>query len=377
MSLSASVNNNTTSFPQTSNNTTQSLNNSNMNNLQSGQSDTIADIQNLQTIENELLNQLELNLAQGNLTTDEVNSSINQINSIATMRMNLYDSLGSYNEFYQTNLQFANNTLYQQTQVLNILESKLNENRKKILALAENKNNNIRLAEINSYYGEKYKAQSRFMKIIIILIIPVLVSAILVKNNILPYEVFKFISVIVGVITFFFLINQLYFFTSRNNMQYQETNYTFNTKNVNSSSAFDASGNDASGNDVSGNDPWYIHNTSSTCQGSNCCSTGMSFDTSLNQCVDVESFENLSPANTPSLSSNKNALPLPTSENTKKENDKLTSQNLDYNSYKNSTNINQNESINWDNILASFNNLISSKKPDYTMGMESLSGYNK
>lgn len=352
-----------------SNDTTQQLNNQNMNNLESGQSDTIADIQNLQTIENELINNLELNLAQGNLTEEDVNTTINQINSIATMRMNLYNSLGSYNQFYQTNLQVANNTLYQQTQVLNILESKLNENRNKILALVENKNNNIRLAEINSYYGEKYKSQSRFMKIVILLILPVLITAILVKKNILPYIVFKIVSVIVGVIAFFFLVNQLYFFSTRNNMQFQDTNYKFNTKNISTgSSAFDASG-----NDPSGNDPWFVNNkssNSSVCQGSNCCSNGMSFDTTLNQCVDsTESFATLTPKNTPTLSSSKNALPLPTPSNMKKETNPLNSQNLDYNSYKKETTQSTNESSNWDYILTSFNNLISGKKPDYTMGM--------
>ena len=376
MSLSASLSQTSNNATQQLNNTTtQQLNNANMDNLQSGQSDTLSDISSLQLIETDQLNQLEMNLASGNLTADEVNNSINQINSIATMRMKLYDSLGSYNNFYQTNLQVANNTLYQQTQVLNILESKLNENRNKILALAENKNNNIRLAEINSYYGDKYKAQARFMKIVIILILPVLISAILVKRNLIPYKVFKYISVVVGVITFFFLVNQLYFFSTRNNMQYQETNYTFKTKNTATNSAFDSSG-----NDPSGNDPWYRNNSNSNppvCQGSNCCSNGMSYDSSLNQCVEVESFENLSPANTPSLSSSKNALPVPVSENMKNEINPLTSKSLDYNSYKNSTNKKSSESMNWDNILASFNNLISGTKPDYTMGMESLVGYSK
>lgn len=370
---------------QLNNTTTQQLNNANMDNLQSGQSDTLSDINALQLLETDQLNQLEMNLASGNLTAEEVNNSINQINSIATMRMKLYDSLGSYNDFYQTNLQVANNTLYQQTQVLNILESKLNENRNKILALAENKNNNIRLAEINSYYGDKYKAQAKFMKIVIILILPVLISAILVKRNLIPYNVFKYISVVVGVITFFFLVNQLYFFSTRNNMQYQETNYTFKTKNTdsNANSTFDSSGNDASEND-----PWYTNNSTSNpsnpsnpnaCIGSNCCSNGMSYDTTSNQCIELESFETLAPANTPSLSSSKNALPIPSpvSENMKTENNPLISKNLDYNSYKNTTNKKSNESINWDNILGSFNNLISGTKADYTMGMESLVGYSK
>jgi hypothetical protein len=361
--------------------TTQKLNNANMDNLESGQSSTIADIQNLTLIETQLTDDLRISLAQGNLTAEQVQQSIDQINAVNSMRMNLYDSLGSYNEFYQSNLQFANNTLYQQTQVLNILEGKLNENKTKIMALTENKNNNIRLAEINGYYGDKYKAQSRFMKIVVILILPVLISAILVKKNLIPYNVFKYISVVVGVITFFFLANQLYFFSTRNNMQYQETNYTFKTKNTGVSSSVDSSG-----NDETVDDQWYTSKTTtnpSTCTGADCCSTGMSYDNGSNQCVELESFVNLQhlqPKNTPSSSSNKNAvsgsLPASSSENMK-DNDNLKSQNLDYNSYKKDTTKKWSESEIWESISSSVNNLINNTKPDYTMGKESLDGYNQ
>ena len=367
--------------------TTQSLNNSNMNSLINGDSSTTANIQNLQNIENQLLQNLEMDLAQGNLTESEVNTTIDQINSISSMRMNLFDSLGSYNQFYQTNLKMANDTLYQQTQVLDILETKLNDNKKKILALAENKNNNIRLAEINSYYSEKYKAQARFMKIVILLILPVLISAILVKRNLIPYKVFKYISVIVGVISFFFLVNQLYFFSTRNNMAYQETNVRFNTNNV-STTPLD---------DSSGNDPWFIsyNNTSSSsisssnvCQGSNCCSSGMAYNAGLNQCVEIESFQTLNPATTSSLkslsrgsassSSSSSFIPSPVLGDINKTDNPLRSKDLDYNAYKKTTNKNlkDTDTASWNNIMTTVDKLIFTKKADYTIGMDSLSSYN-
>jgi hypothetical protein len=346
-----------------------------MNSLISSDSSTTTHIQNLQTIETQLLQNLEMDLAQGNLTENEINTSIEQINSIASMRMNLYDSMGSNNEFYQTNLKMANDTLYQQTQVLDILENKLNDNRKKIMALAENKNNNIRLAEINSYYSEKYRAQARFMKIVIILILPVLISAMLLKRGLIPYIVFKIISIIVGVVSFFFLVHQLYFFSTRNNMVYKENNVYVNTTNL-SSTPF---------GDSSGNDPWFVsYNNSSAinsdyCVGTACCSSGMTYDASLNQCV--ESFQTLNPATTPSLSSlsslsSTNPLPIPVLGDITKTDNPLISKDLDYNNYKNSTNKNSKNTSTWDNILSSFDQLITSKKADYTMGINSLSGYN-
>jgi len=367
--------------------TTQQLNNANMNSLISGDSSTTANIQNLQTIEQQLLQNLEMNLAEGNLTENEINTTIEQINSISSMRMNLFDSLGNYNQFYQTNLQMANDTLYQQTQVLDILENKLNDNRKKIIALAENKNNNIRLAEINSYYSEKYKAQARFMKIVIILILPVLISAILLKRGLIPYIVFKIISVIIGVISFFFLVNQLYFFSTRSNMVYKERNVYVNTKNLSPSPFGNGDSSNSSGIDVSGNDPWFTN--SGLCKGSNCCSSGMTYNTTLNQCV--ESFQTLHPQSTPSLSSLSSSSSSPSSSSSSsstnpspvlgdinKSDNPLVSKDLDYNNYKNTTDKNSKNTSNsaWDNILSSFDQLISSKKPDYTIGINSLSGYN-
>ena len=370
----------TSTMPATQS-TTQLLNNANMNSLISGDSSTTANIQNLQNIEQQLLENLEMNLAQGNLTENQINTTIEQINSIASMRMNLFDSLGNYNQFYQTNLKMANDTLYQQTQVLDILESKLNDNRKKIIALAENKNNNIRLAEINTYYSEKYKAQARFMKIVIILILPVLISAILLKRGLIPYIVFKIISVIVGVISFFFLVNQLYFFSTRNNMVYKENNVKVSTKHLSPTpfSNGDSNGNgDSSGNDISGNDPWFTN--SGLCKGSNCCSSGMTYNTALNQCV--ESFQMLHPQATPSLSSlsstSSSSNPSPVLGDINKSDNPLVSKDLDYNNYKNTTDKNSKNTSNsaWDNILSSFDQLISSKKADYTIGINSLSAYN-
>jgi hypothetical protein len=166
-------------------------------------------------------------------------------------------------------------------------------------------------------------------------------------------------------------------------MVYQETNIQFNTNKLASTPFGDASGNDASGNDASGNDPWFVsyNNSSSSsssnvCQGSNCCSTGMAYNSSLNQCV--ESFQTLSPATTPSLNSlsSSSSIPSPVLGDINKMNTPLISRDLNYNNYKNTTNKNLKNTSSWDTIMSSLDQLLSNKKPDYTMGMNSLSSYN-
>jgi hypothetical protein len=171
-------------------------------------------------------------------------------------------------------------------------------------------------------------------------------------------------------------------------MVYQETNVRFNTNNV-STTPFG----DSSGNDVSGNDPWFIsyNNTTSstnsnTCQGSNCCSPGLLYNAGSKKCVELESFQTLlNPATTSSLkslsrgsSSSSSSIPSPVLGDINKTDNPLISKDLDYNAYKNTTNKNlkDTDTASWNNIMTTVDKLISTKKADYTIGMDSLSSYN-
>ena len=106
----------------------------------------------------------------------------------------------------------------------------------------------------------------------------------------------------------------------------------------------------------------------------------MSYNAGLNQCVETESFQTLSPATTPSLnslsSSSSSSKPSPVLGDINKTDNPLTSKDLDYNTYKKTTNKNLKDTSSWDNIMTTFDQLISNKKADYTMGMNSLSSYN-
>jgi hypothetical protein len=65
----------------------------------------------------------------------------------------------------------------------------------------------------------------------------------------------------------------------RDNMNYQEYNWYFNpTSSTNASTTSSTS------------DPWFTSNISGTCVGQYCCSTGQSYDVSLNQCIGTSSI---------------------------------------------------------------------------------------
>ena len=230
------------------------------------------DIKSLQNIEKDLFSSLETN---PNLTTQQQEQIINKINSISQMRINLYQTLGEINGIYQNALINSQGSLKEQTVTIGIIEKQLNETKKKLEALELEKNNKIRLIEINDYYGQKYDEHSTLMKYIIFMLIPIIIISFLFNKGLLPRSVFYVLLVIITIIGSMFIVYRLLSIWSRDNMNYQEYLWSFNAKNAPSIIKSDAS------------DPWLSINTqfNGTCIGSNCCSPGMTYDSDLNQCL--------------------------------------------------------------------------------------------
>ena len=121
-------------------------------NVQENTTQILNDIQSLQTIEQQLFSSLEENTG---LTTEQQQKMVEKINDISKMRINLYETLNNVNSFFQNALANSKGTLLEQTTAIDIVEKELNTSKKRLKILEEEKNNKIRLVEINNYYGEK------------------------------------------------------------------------------------------------------------------------------------------------------------------------------------------------------------------------------
>jgi hypothetical protein len=232
---------------------------------------TLTDIQSLQAIEKELYANLEKNNSNNVLTPDEKNQIINKINEISQMRINLYSTLKNGYSFYQKNVSSARNTLQEQSQAVNIVEQELNEAKKKLQLLEDEKNNKLRLVEINTYYGKTYNAQAAIMKIIVSVCIPVLILALLSNNQIIPrvwYGLISSILIIIGAILIGYIILSL---INRSNTNFDEYDWKFNAADVNTSTS-----------STSTSSPWTTSGI--TCVGEMCCSDGMYYDTTTEKC---------------------------------------------------------------------------------------------
>lgn len=249
------------------------------------------DIQNLQQFEQELFNTLETNTS---LSVTEQQKLIDKINDLSNFRITLYQTLGGINGFFNNALSSSLGTLKEQTVAIGIVESELNNAKKRLEILEEERNNKIRLVEINEYYGDKYEEHAQLMKIIIFTLIPIIILSIMYNKGILPDMIYRFLIIVISIIGAVYLWRRYASIITRDNMNYQEYDWYFDPNAATTAPTTVTA------------DPWL--STSSgvlgTCIGQACCSTGQVYDTSSNQCVDVTGAQaTTSPPSSPTTSS--------------------------------------------------------------------------
>lgn len=242
----------------------------NLPNISQNNEQILNDIQSLQQIEQRLFNNLETNTS---LTYQQQQQVIEKMNQLTNMRVNLYQSLEDINSLYDTSLKSSMGALKEQSFAIGIVEDELNRSKKRLELLKSEKNNKIRLVEINEYYGDKYAEHSQLMKIIIFTLIPVIILAILNNTGLIPraiYNILMFIIIIIGV---YFILIRYASIISRDNMNYQEYNFSFDANKAPTGKKSDDS------------DPWTTPDMYGTCIGEYCCSDNQTYDDNLNKCL--------------------------------------------------------------------------------------------
>jgi hypothetical protein len=245
-------------------------------NVQENNEQILNDIQSLQQMEQQLFSNLESN---PNLTPTQQQEIVQKMNQLSNMRVNLYQTLSGVNNYFESAVNTTTGTLKEQEVAIGIVENELNRAKKRLQILEEEKNNKIRLVEINTYFGDKYAEHSILMKIIIFTLIPVIILAFLNTKGILPNTIYYILLVIISLIGAYFFWTRFASIITRDNMNYQEYNWYFDANSAPTGSG-------------SSKDPWISGVNAGTCIGDACCSTGLSYDSTLNQCVPstTESF---------------------------------------------------------------------------------------
>ena len=247
---------------------------SDLPNIQENNEQILNDIQSLQQMEQQLFSSLE---SSPNLSAEQQEKLVEKMNQLSNMRVNLYQTLGGVNNYFQNALNTSVGSLREQAVAIEIVEGELNRAKLRLQALEEEKNNKLRLVEINNYFGDKYAEHSQLMKVVIFTLIPIIIFASLNKSGILPNVVYYALVALVSIIGAYFFWTRFASIIMRDNMNYQEYDWYFDP-------------NAAPTGSTSSTDPWVTTTTTSTgnsaiCVGDACCSSGQVWDASLNVCV--------------------------------------------------------------------------------------------
>jgi hypothetical protein len=242
------------------------------NNLQEKNKQVLDNISQLQMQEKKLYDSLD----NVKLSSEEKQQIIIKINELSQMRLNMYSTIKNMYSFYNNNITSSATALDQSVSAINILENELNEAKRRMNLLEDEKYNKMRLVEINTYYGKRYNAHSQLMKTIVIMCIPLIILAVIVNKGILPLKIYVFLSGIVLIIGLVLIGLQLIDISNRDNMNWDEYDWYFDQTTAPTESS-------SSSSSSSSNDPWTTPTV--TCIGSACCYEGSAYDSVQNICV--------------------------------------------------------------------------------------------
>lgn len=247
---------------------------SDFSSMQVGTTQTLADISNLQNIQTQLyanLQQLQLQPTSA-ANTSAKNALLAQIRQVQAMETNLYANLNNNYQFFQTNLTSALDTLSEQKIANNIVQTELTNSQSQLDALKTDTANKQRLIEINTYYSDKYDAYGGLMRTVVWICLPIFILTLLANRGLLSTNISRLFTLIIMVIGVIYLWYQFVYTMGRDNMNFNEYNWNFNSSTAPTIGA------------KSGVNPWAIDGLG-TCIGQACCDAASLYDSSVNMCV--------------------------------------------------------------------------------------------
>ena len=194
----------------------------NLNSIKTAQEQSLTDISNLQNLELDLFDKLTIGVANQTITPEQKTAYTQKISDLSAMRNNLYQNLNIDYNFYQADVQIANDTLKDQVYAIDVLEDALNEAKRRLALIEEERDNKRRLVEISTYYSQKYDDHGSIMRTVIYICVPIIIITILRNRQIISTNVFTLLFVIFLLIGGIILIGHVLDSRFRDNMYYDE-----------------------------------------------------------------------------------------------------------------------------------------------------------
>lgn len=226
-------------------------------------------IDQLSNVEQDLIQEI------GNTTDQKEQSRLtNLLVLIQETRTSLINSLSSINTYYTQNLIGSSQTLQQQTDAVAIMDKEMMQAKKRLAYINEQKENKLRVVEINQYYSASYAEWTYLIKILIVTIIAfTIVIKMKTYFSWFPQALYSLLMFIIGVVSIYLIFTTIISIYSRDNMVYDEYNWNFN---VNNAPKMDTG--------MSFKNPFKLSDII-TCVGSSCCQDGTLWNNNIGKCV--------------------------------------------------------------------------------------------
>lgn len=249
--------------------------------IQNSNAAILNSITNLTNLKTNVVNNISILRASG--LTGPASSAVNDLSSHLTMidtaQESLHTQVNQINTFYENGLLATSQIHDNQQHATDIITSETEINNKRLESVNNEKNNKMRLVEINSYYGKKYSEQNKIMKIVIIVCVIVLILWIVDSKQLLPIPSFIFtilisLSITIGALIIFY---HCYYLILRNNVDFDQIDFDIPISKLPKIDTTLAS-RPGGANGLTGSG-------AGSCTNQECCPPGFAYNSELNYCT--------------------------------------------------------------------------------------------
>lgn len=185
----------------------------------------LKDIEGLQGLEQYLIGLL----SNRNLSEEERNVILEKIEGITQMRMSLYKNLVTMTDSGSNS---ADLILSDQKASIDVMENELNRLKSEMTNMDQKNLNKLRMIQINSYYSKRYENHTKVLKMVLLFVILFSILYFFRNKGLLPDIVFTILLFILVALCVYFVGKGLLDMWMRDNMNYDEYDWMFNTKSA-------------------------------------------------------------------------------------------------------------------------------------------------
>ena len=189
--------------------------------------DTIQkDIQNLQTLKNDLYTNLYSNTS---LSTSQKQKLQTQIQQIEETYVGLQNTSMRLSGILNNLLESAKSAISTQETATSIINTELNNNKRRLSDLENDNQQKIRQIEINDYFGKKYQEHTSIMVIIIFTLVVFIILTIIQQYGLFfgNDSVYYFLVFVIGVYALYSILLKMYYLYILNNMVYGQYDFQY------------------------------------------------------------------------------------------------------------------------------------------------------